>query len=148
MQSEELVPQAADEEAVPAGLDTDVAEDGLDHVHHVAHQEALDEVESLHPAAPAVRVLVLPVAVEVDGVEAVDAVNVEVGGPRHEAVVAAAAAQRDLRAVDVVAARPRPRGRGHLRAAVKLGGRRGPAARVRHDSEAIQSWCKTFGSQS
>ena len=96
MHSEEFVPQATDKEAVSTGFDSDVTKDGLDHVYHVAHQQALHEIEPLHSVAPTAAAVVVPLvlSVQVDGVEAVDAVNVEVGRPRHEAVVAAA--QRNL----------------------------------------------------
>ena len=151
VRSEEFVPQATDEKTVSTRFDSYVTckyyqwstfkfcgkvlqlgtEDGLDHIHHVPHEQSLHEVESLHPVAPAViAAVVLFLSVQVDGVEAVDAVNVEVGGPRHEAVVAPA--ERDLGPVSaIVTARPRPRGRTDI-LDVKVGVGRDPAARVWH----------------
>ena len=138
MRSEEFVPQATDEKTVSTRFDSYVTKNCLHHVYHVPHEQSLHEVEPLHPVAPAVvAAAVLFLSVQVDGVEAVDAVNVEVGGPRHEAVVAPA--ERDLGPVSaIVTARPRPRGRTDI-LAVKVGVGRDPAARVRHNPGRLES---------
>ena len=134
---EEFVPQATDEKTISAKFDSHVTKDGLDHVHHVAQEQTLHEVESLHSVPPAVVVTAPLLSVQFDGVEAVDAVNVEVGGPRHEAVVASP--ERDLGPVGaIMAARPRPRCRTDV-LAVKVSVGRDPAARVRHNPDSQDS---------